>query len=501
MAPFLAFLLILLSPLPWAQQPAPDFPPVQRHVLKNGLTVLLLERHHAPLIAFRVYFKVGAVEDQPGRSGLAHLFEHMIFKGTRLLNSKNYAKEKIYLDQIETVAQQMIEEENKGRAADARQIQSLRKQLQELQEKHSRWMVEDEYERLYQEHGGTGFNAHTAPDYTSYEISLPSHKLPLWMILESDRFQNPVLREFYKERDVVMEERRMGYESSPGGKLWEVFISQAFLAHPYGQPGIGWMSDLKRLTRTDAEEFFRKYYGPNNATVALVGDIQPQKTLELFRKYFEGIPARPLPGRTPTEEPPQEGERRAMVYFQAEPLLEMGYHVPSIHHPDHPALEATAELLSSGRTSRFYRNLIEGKKMASQVSAYTQWPGVLYPGLFLIDAAPRRPHAPEKLEEAIEEELENIQKDPPAVWEMEKLANQLEADLTRRMKSNEGMAELLAHYQTIAGDWRYPWFFKEKLRAMKPQEIQRVAQKYLRPENKTTAILKRPPEKQEGDRP
>ena len=464
-------------------------PPVRKVTLKNGLTLLLLERHQAPLIAFQVYFRAGSVDDESGKTGLAHLFEHMIFKGTRTLNTRNYNKEKPLLDALDKTAVRLIQEEDRGSKADPKEIQHLKDRLKKLEKEHEKWMVPDEYEKLYQEHGGEDLNAHTAPDYTSYEVSLPSNKLELWMRVEADRFRHPVLREFYRERSVVMEERRMSYESSPEGKLWEAFVSQAFLAHPYGKPGIGWMSDLNRLTRPDAEEFFLKYYGPNQAVIVLVGDFSTQRAVWMAEKYFGPIPSRPVPRSRVSEEPLQEGERRVEVEFDAGPSLEIGYHEPGLAQPDFLVLKAISSILGQDRTSRFYKELVEKRKIASSVSTDTDWPGVRFPGLFVIDAEPRHPHSAQELEEAITVELEKLKQTPVQDWELEKVRNQFTMQLVSSLIYNEGAAELLGYYEMLLQDWSYPWKLQEQIGQIRPEQIQETARRYFRKSNRTTAVL------------
>ena len=485
----------LVPPVEPLVQPK-NLPKVTKAVLKNGMTVLVLERHNSPTVAFNVYFRVGSVNDVPGKTGLAHLFEHMIFKGTKTLNTKNYRKERKVLDKIEEVAQALILEEA-VRPPDAKKVKTLREKLRTLQKEADEYLVPEEYEKLYTRHGGSKFNASTASDYTNYILSLPSNKVDLWLIVEADRFRNPVLREFYKERSVVMEERRMRYESNPDGMLWEAFVSLAFQAHPYRDLGIGWMSDLQHISRTDAQEFFDMYYGPQNAVVGVVGDVDAKKFHASFKRKFEGLPARSAPPDLLTVEPPQRGERRAIVRYEAQPQFIIGYKKPDIHHPDQPVLIMTSSILSGGRTSRFYKKLVEGKKLAVQVASYTRWPGVRYPGLFLIEGVPRSPATPEQLEAAVYEELEILKKEGPTDWEMEKVRNSYEAGMVREMQSNENMANKLAYNEAVVGDWRHPWQILERLKRVSADDVKRVAQGLFVAKKRSVATLKPPVEEEE----
>ena len=480
--------LLLLSLNAFAQQT----PPVVKATLDNGMRLLILERHNSPTIAFRIAYAVGAVNDVPGKSGLAHLFEHMAFKGTTTLNSKDFKKEKPLLEALEKAADATIAEETKDHP-DEKKLAELRKAQDEAQKAADSYLEKDEYEKLLTENGAEHFNAHTANDYTMYEVSLPSNRLEMWMTMESDRFRNPVLREFYRERQVVMEERRMNYESRPDGKLYENFVTHAYVAHPYHNEGIGWMDDLRKLTAQDAREFFASHYGPSKVVISIIGDVDAKKTLALAKKYFATIPNNPLTDSRVTREPAQEGERRTVVRFQSEPKLLIGYHKPAIMDPDQPVYEMIESLLSSGRTSRFYKNLVEGKQLAQSVDADINWPGQKYPGLVIIDAEPRSPHTPEELEAGIYEELEKLATGPITDQELQKVRNQLESALVEKMESNEGMAEDLAYYEVEAGDWQYPWKLKDALAKVTADDIHRVAAATFKKENRTVATLL-PPE-------
>jgi predicted Zn-dependent peptidase len=342
---------------------------------------------------------------------------------------------------------------------------------------------------LYQRHGGVGLNASTGKDITRYVISLPANRLPLWAALESDRMAHPVLREFYKERGVVMEERRLRTEDSPSGLLYETFTSTAFLAHHYGVPTIGWGSDILSLTPAATEEFFKTYYGPNNATVAIVGDIIPNDVIALIEQTFGKIPAAPPPPAVVTEEPPQRGERRVEIEFDAEPALAIGYHKPTIGHPDDFVFDVIDEVLTEGVTSRLYSSLVRDKRLAASVMSDTNYPGVRAPNLFVIAATPLAPHTAAEVESAIYEELERLKREPISAKEFERVLNGLDADLVRSLRSNGGLASQLAFYQTVAGSWRYVVNARDRIAAVTPADVQRVASKYLVKSNRTVGVL------------
>jgi len=466
----------------------PKFPPVVSYTLKNGLRLLILEKKFVPTVSFTMIFKVGNVDGMPGKTGLAHLFEHMAFKGTKTINSAGYEKEKISLEKVEAAAKTLIAEES-GPDPEPAKLEKLRKKLALAEKEADALTIKDEYWKLYNELGESGMNAMTSTDYTGYVVSLPSNRLEAWMIIESDRFKNAVLREFYRERSVVMEERRMG-ESDPNRLMWEALFTNAFAAHPYHNPTIGWMDDLKRLTRTDADRFFKTFYAPNNATLAVVGDVKPEEVIKMAEKYFASWKKRELPERNYTKEPPQKSEKIVNVFFNAKPSLRMGFHNPGYGNPDIYALLMLSEILSNGKTSRFYRNLVEGRQLALYAGAYHSEPGNRYPSLFVIMAAPKTPHTVEEVEAAIMEEIDKLRKEPPTPWEMEKVINNYEAALVRQLESNSGLGMSLANNQEILGDWKFDWKAVDELRKLKPEDISRVAAGYFAKDNKTVVFLR-----------
>ncbi len=286
---------------------------VVEHTFKNGLKLLMVERHSSPTVSAWIRFKVGSVHERSDERGIAHLLEHMLFKGTKTLGTRDYGAEAPLLDKIEETAQRMLAEEAKGGGADKATLAGLRAELARLEKQAEQYVIKDEFFDLYARNGGSGYNAFTSRDGTTYLISLPANKLELWAAIESDRMKNPVLREFYTERSVVMEERRRSYDAEPSSKLWETFIAAAYQTHPYGHPTIGWSSDIRQLSRTKAESFLKRYYAPNNAIIAVVGDIRPAATIALVERYFGDIPpGTPVP-EVAAQEELQQGERRVEV--------------------------------------------------------------------------------------------------------------------------------------------------------------------------------------------
>ncbi len=469
----------------------PKYPPVVTYTLKNGLKLLILEKKFVPTVSFAMTFRVGNVDCPSGKTGLAHVFEHMAFKGTKVMNTSDYEKEKVVLAKIEAAAKKMIAEESLGDSADPKKISELRKDLADLEKAADAYAVNAEFTSTFEKIGANGLNAYTTVDETVYHMSLPSDRLEAWMVMESDRFKNPILREFYKERSVIMEER-LRAEADPGSVLFENIGAAAFKAHPYKNPTLGWMDDLKKLSRTDAEAFYARYYVPNNATLAVVGDIKTAEVIRLAEKYFADWAAKELPSTAYTVEPAQNAEKRVNIFFNAKPSFYMGFHNSGENHPDTPALIMLSEVLSNGKTGRFYHNLVEGKQLALYAGSYHAIAS-RYPSLFMIAAAPKAPHTSAELEAAVWEELEAVKKTPPTAWEMEKILNNYEADMIRGMESNIELAKTFSRDDRITGDWKYNWKLLEQLKKITPEDVSKIAAKYLVRANYTIAAITPPP--------
>ncbi len=472
---------------------------VIEHRLANGLTLLMVERRQSPIVSINMTFGVGGLDERTGMTGVAHLYEHMAFKGTRTIGAKDYQKERPLLEELDRLndridrlrAELADQPAGKTDPAKTKELERLTRQFTHTQEKASEWVVGNEMSLLYQRHGAVGLNASTGKDVTRYTVSLPANRLPLWAAIEADRMAHPVLREFYKERAVVMEERRLRTDDSPSGLLYEAFTAAAFQAHPYGFPTIGWASDIQSLTPAQTEAFFRTYYGPGNAVIAIVGDINPKETIALIERSFGSIPAVAAPPRVVTVEPAQRGERRVAIEFEAEPIVMMGYHKPSIGHQDDPVFDVLDAVLSEGVTSRLYKRLVRELKLAASVSTDASTPGVRSPNLFIISATPLAPHTTAELEAAIDEELARLKREPVSPDELEKVIKNLDAGLVRTLRSNSGLASQLAYFHVVAKDWRYVLASRDRIAAVTPADIQRVAARYFTPSNRTVATLVR----------
>ncbi|HIE64738.1 MAG: pitrilysin family protein [Nitrospira sp.] len=462
---------------------------VIEYTLSNGLRVLMVERHQVPTVSFRIVYNVGSTDEVSGITGVAHLYEHMAFKGTRTLGTSDFEKEEKVLAKIEKLNDMIVLEERKGSNAEPGRLEVLKEKFTLLQEEAGQWVVPNEVGEIYDRNGAVGFNASTSRDVTSYIVSLPANRVPLWIAIESDRMANPVLREFYKERDVVLEERRMSVETSPIGKLYETFLSTAFVAHPYGYPTLGWPSDVGSLSATKTALFFKTYYAPNNTIIALVGDFKAAEVLPLLEASFGTIPSGPLPPKVVTVEPPQRGERRVEVEDESNPRLLIGYHKPNLHHPDDAVFDVIDSLLSMGRTSRLYKKLVKEEKVAVSVSSRAGSPGARYPSLFTISATPRAPHTTLELEEAIYAVLERLKTEPPTEKELQKVITNIDASLIRSLRSNSGLAAQLSYFEAVADDWRYTLRNRDAIAKVTGEDVMRVARTYFIKKSRTVATL------------
>ena len=485
-------LFVLLSGLLAAQNLQDFEKKVTQFTLANGMTFLVIERHDAPVVSFHTYANVGAVDDPTGRTGLAHMFEHMAFKGTPTIGSKNWPAEKKALDAIEEVYDRLDAERNKAFRADPKKIAALEAEVKAAIAKADSYVESNEYDRIVESNGGVGMNAGTAEDQTTYFYSFPSNRIELWFLLESERFLHPVFREFYKERDVVREERRMRIESSPQGELVEALDSTAFAAHPYKNSPAGWASDIESLRATDAEAFYKRYYGPSNLTIGIAGDVNPAEAKKLAEKYFGRIPARPRPPLVDTVEPPQAGEKRVLVASPAQPFLIIAYKRPDQYSKDNAALDVLEQILSGGRTSIIYKEMVRDKKIALGAASYATYPGGKYPSLFLFFVVPNSGHTVDEMEKSVYEIVDRVKKEKPDEEALQRVKINLRAALIQKLDSNSGLAAELCAYQAGYGDWRKLFTELDEYNKVTAEDVQRVAQKYLLENTRTVAYTYTP---------
>ena len=469
---------------------------VVKHELPNGLTLLVLERPQAPVVSFVTWADVGAANEVKGITGIAHLFEHMAFKGTTTIGTKDIEAEKQAMAEEDRAFKAWLDEYRKGKAADQEKLSELKKSHLKTVETARSFVISNELGEAIQHAGGSGLNAGTGYDATVYFYNLPSNKVELWMSLESDRFLNPVLREFFTEKEVVMEERRMRTESSPVGKLLEEFLTSAYKAHPYGEPVVGHMSDLITLKRNEAEAFFKTNYTPQNLVIAVVGDVDANEIIKMTEKYWGRIPAGPEREPVDTTEPPQLGQKRIEVEDRMQPIILVGYHRPDRHHKDAAVLDAISDILGQGRTSRFHKSLVKNQKIAIATAAISGLTQGKYPGLYVFLAVPSQGHTNEECEEAMYAEINRLKTEPLSKEELDAVKTRAKVNFLRNLDSNQGLALQLADAETF-GEYKDMFHQVEKIEAITAEDIMRVAKKYFKKNNRTVALIVAPEEEEE----
>jgi predicted Zn-dependent peptidase len=458
------------------------------HVLPNGWTFIICERPGAPVFSFATQADVGAAQDPKGQTGMAHMSEHMAFKGTPVIGTTDWTKEKPALEKMDAAYMAWQKAKDAG-DADPKALEQLQKAFEAAQAEAQQYVKPNEFDELVSREGGVGMNAGTSSDATTYYYSLPANKFELFAYLESERFSKPVFREFYKERDVVIEERRLRTESQPTGRLVERFINAAFTAHPYGNAPIGYRSDLERYTMSDSLAFFEQYYGPSNLVTAIVGGVKATEIIPIIDKYFGRIPARPKPAPLRTVEPPQNAEIVLTMRDPAQPIYIEGYHKPAATDPSEPAYDAISDILTRGRTSRLYRLLVRDKQLAVAVQGAGAFPGAKYPHLFVVFAVPARGVKTEQVVELIHPELERLKSEDVTDDELARFKTRAKADLMRSLNSNTGLADALATYHTMFGDWRELFKYVDRMDAVTKADIRKAAAATFVAGNRTVAKI------------
>lgn len=459
---------------------------VKEFTLDNGLRVLYMERHTSPTIAFRTLFLSGSADEPSNKIGLAHLIEHMMFKGTKTFGTKDYEKECPLLTKLDAIYSS-IEIEKKKTKSDSMRLNKLTAEFDSTKVLAREYIKQREISEIYGKNGGVGLNAGTSKDYTMYMVELPSNKLELWARITADIMENTVFRGFYEEKDVVSQEVRM-HEDEPGGKLYDEFFKTAFKVHPYGKSIAGNVEVIAGISINDLKKFYNKHYIPGNGVIAIVGDIDSEQVKSIVTKYFAHIPKRNLPERTIPVEPPQTSERRIELRLDAEPRIMIGYHIPTYPNPDIYPLEMLGAVLSDGRVSILNKKMIQ-TKLAASASAFTGAPGRRYPNLFMFLGSPITPHTTAEIESTLYVELEKIKTTPVSDWELKRIKNNIKAGLMRSLSDNSAIASQLTYYEGFRGGWEKLGEYVEKLNNVTAQDIMRVAKKYLTKENRTVATL------------
>lgn len=456
--------------------------------LDNGMTFIVLERHEAPVVSFVTYANVGGVDEPKGKTGVAHFLEHLAFKGTPEIGSTDYAKEAILLDQLDDIFDQIKAAE---KAEEPERVTQLKAEFDQVQAEATQYVRQNELGQVIEREGGVGLNAATSADSTTYFYSLPSNKLELWMSLESERFLNPVFREFHEEKNVILEERRMRLENDPVSQLFEALKSEAFEVHPYGQPLIGETEDIKGLTRKDVQEFFDAYYGPDNLICAVVGDVDPAEVKTLAQTYFgrEGWSSQKRNRDRIQKEPVQRGEKVVELTRQTQPWYMEAYHIPGSGDPKAIPYSILGDILSSGRTSRLYRNLVEDQQVALGSQGFSGYPGDKYPNLMVFYALVAPGHSIDEVQASLHEQLDRLKQTPVTDAELNRVKTRLKASVLRSLTSNQGMGQVLAEYKAKTGQWQTLFRDLEAIGSLTPKDIQKAAQDAFRSDNRTVGRL------------
>ncbi|MCU0525373.1 MAG: insulinase family protein [Elainella sp. Prado103] len=459
---------------------------ISEFTLDNGMKFIVMERHQSPTVSFMTYVDVGSAYEQETKTGAAHFLEHLAFKGTPRIGTINYPAERPLLDRLDQLSDQLKTAQTQ---ADQPAIEQLQQEFQSVKAAAASYVKQNEFGQIVQQAGGVGLNATTSADETRYFYSFPANKLELWMSLESERFLEPVFREFYEEKDVILEERRMRSENSPIGKLIEAFLQVALPDHPYGRPVIGYEADIRNLTRSDIQQLFDQYYTPDRITMGIVGDVYPDQVKRLAQAYFGRYKAQSRAADLTVAPPTQTETRSVVVNLPAEPWYMEGYQRPGLTDPDDPVYDMIASLLTGGRTARLYQTLVEQQQIALGVQVDSTFPGDRYSNLLLVYAQTAPGHTIEEVATAIDAELQRLKTEPISEAELDQVKTQTRAGLLQLLASNQGMASLLPEYEAKTGSWRNLFDQLKTIDAITAADVQRVANQLFRAENLTIGKL------------
>lgn len=450
--------------------------------LSNGIRVVLYRRGVAPVFAGAVAVRVGGSDEKPGHTGIAHMLEHMAFKGTTSIGTSDFPREKRLLDELEELVRFQrpdgsLPEEQKSR------WDAIHAELERI------WVAE-EFTRRYEERGAAGMNATTDAELTRYFTDMPRVAFEFWCRMESARILDPVMRQFYRERDVVLEERRMRSEDSPEGKLYEKLLGVSFLNHPYQYPVIGYENDIRSLTASEVREFHRRFYVPGNIAVSVVGDVDPARDLPMLERYFGRIPRGPLPTRPTAVEPPQEGQREVVIENKASPQMFISYRKMQYPHPDDAPVSILLEMLAGSSVSPLYQELVKKRQVAASIG-YDEAPGNAYPNLAIFSITTRAPHSNAEVLDSFDRVLARFVARPidPAALEIAKRA--VAVEYLEHMRSNMSLAIDFVSSTLLYDNWRAMIDWYDQAMQVTTDDIVRVAKTYFVPSNRVIARLER----------
>ena len=455
---------------------------VVEYKLDNGMRWLLVRRHQAPVFSGVVMIRVGGADEKMGKTGLAHVFEHMAFKGSSRLGTSDFAKEKPILDEIEKVGDELTREQQVG---NKQAVTTLKEKFKQLSQEAAKYQIKNEIWEVMVGNGASDLNAYTSKDVTAFHASMPINRLELWLDIFSQMVNDPAYREFYTERDVIMEERRTGVDNDPDGKMSEVLVDSSFQNGPYHWPLVGYAKDIAGLTIADARAFHDSFYVAQNMVGVLAGDLNINETKKLIAKYFGSVPSGSQANDSIYE---NKGGQTKKISLNAEPAAIISYHKPTLPNPDEFVFDVIDVLLCDGPTSRLEKRFIYDEKMASAISCSDSYPGSRLNNLMLIWAEPNRPYSAQKLASLIEEEINKLKDKPILPEELSRIRTKVAAAMIFSLEKNLGLALSLAEFETVFNDWQLIIKYPKLVDEVTTDDVMRVAEKYFTKQNMTEIL-------------
>lgn len=471
----------------------------KRYVLKNGIRVILFQNKVSPTIACYLKIGVGSANEPFDLAGTAHFLEHLLFKGTRVIGTTDFEKEEPYLKEIEKLGNEMdflkrqIDDpltDESNRKLYIKKVSEIQIKLMAAEKNESKYIISEEDSKVYSSAGQVGYNAYTSEDVTNYQIKLPKNRLELWSYMESNRFLGPIFREFYQEREVIQEERKMRFDSNPQSLLYELFNSTAFGMSPYGKPVIGYANNIPNLTLKNTQDFYNTYYIPSRMVITISGDIEFNEAIEILKKYFEQIPERPDSPFPPIKYTMPLGRKTAELNAEHTPFMITGWYKPAMRHPDNPVYEVLSRILADGQTSRLVNKLVIQEKLAQSVSVYSGVPAEKLENQFSVFVAPYKEEDYDKIYELLKTEFNDIIKNGVKEQEITRVKNRIYVDMVESLNSNAGMADLMSYNELMMQDYKYLFTYLEQIQSITSQDIQRVAKATFIEKNNTTVRIK-----------
>lgn len=455
---------------------------VRTYTLSNGIKVIFYRRGEAPIFAGAVVVRVGGSDEKSGSTGISHMFEHMAFKGSKTIGTTDYGTERKLLHRLEEIA---AESDSGNNLSAEQQVEwdRIHEQLRSI------WIADD-FTVRYEKKGAVGQNATTDKEFTKYFVNLPRSAFEFWCRMESDRLRAPVMRQFYQERDVVLEERRMRFEDSPGGKLYELLLGVAYQRHPYRAPVIGYEEDIRALTATALEEFRKQYYVPSNIVISLVGRVDPDKDIKLVEEYFGGLPTGEPIVRDIPKESEQQGQRRVDLSIKAFPEVIVAYRKPNYPHPDDPPITVMAQVFAGGKTSPLYKELVKRKQIAASIQQ-DEGPGAVYPNLLMFAGTVKAPHNPDTFLRAFDKVVERFLRNGVSQEALEIAQRAIGMQYLAHLSSNQSLALDFATSELTYGTWQASVEWYDKMLAVTVEDVERVARTYLKESQRTVATIER----------